>query len=95
MQLCFVIFQSLGIIDFSYVFGSYHVSVKGCGTSSFLDNGILKQLLKEKVPEKLRSRHFLFFCEITVRSWSFTYFILSSKLKLSWGVFGSLKKLIN
>lgn len=42
MQLCFVIFQSLGTIDFSYVFGSYQVSVKGCGTSSFLDNGILK-----------------------------------------------------
>lgn len=61
MQLCFVIFQSLGTIDFSYVFGSYHVSVKGCGTSSFLDNGILKQLLKKKVPEKLRSRHFFFF----------------------------------
>lgn len=93
MQLCFVIFQSLGTIDFSYVFGSYQVSVKGCGTSSFLDNGILKQLLKKKVPEKLRSRHFFFFCEITVRSWSFTYFILSSKLKLSWGGFGSLKKI--
>lgn len=63
MQLCFVIFQSWYncTIDFSYVFGSYHVSVKGCGTSSFLDNGILKPLLKKKVPEKLRSRHFLFF----------------------------------
>lgn len=61
MQLCFVIFQSLGTIDFSYVFGSYPVSVKGCGTNSFLDNGILKQLLKKKVPEKLRSRHFFFF----------------------------------
>lgn len=52
MQLCFVIFQSLGTIDFSYVFGSYHVSVKGCGTSSFLDNGILKQLLKKKKCQK-------------------------------------------
>lgn len=95
MQLCFVIFQSLGTIDFSYVFGSYHVSVKRCGTSSFLDNGILKQLLKKKCQKNSDPVTFFFFCEITVRSWSFTYFILSSKLKLSWGGFGSLKKLIN
>lgn len=61
MQLCFVIFQSLGTIDFSYVFGSYHVSVKGCGTSSFLDNGILKQLLKKKSARKTQIPSLFFF----------------------------------
>lgn len=61
MQLCFVIFQSLGTIDFSYVFGSYHVSVKGCGTSSFLDNGILKQLLKKKCQKNSDPVTFFFF----------------------------------
>lgn len=48
-------------IDSSYVFGSYHVSVKGCDTSSFLDNGILKQLLKNKCQKNSDPVTFYFF----------------------------------